>query len=249
MRVIKLFLAVVVLSVLIVRCTPNDNNPDIAPDVSDFNISNVTAIVPGIASIVTIKSKTLADGTYTVNYDLSGANSFSNQSAVLTMANKSGNFSTPVLNNTGSTTIVINSLTNSGNKTSVVLMNNTFSFNSTTTDSTGLMTATVNGSSTFRATDVKASISGGQLSVSGTVWTPGVSNIVLYVDNYTHTAGTTNFSGTANGSAHYSAPGVVQVASYGYIRLSTVSPLMTGTFSFTNPDSSKVSGSFTVAAP
>lgn len=75
-------------------------------DVSNFNFS-VTSVCAGNASVVTVTSSTLANGTYTVYYNLSNPNAASGLTATLNFSSGSGTFTTPVLATSGNTTLTI----------------------------------------------------------------------------------------------------------------------------------------------
>lgn len=250
----KLFQFSVIISVFFFAagCSKSGDDTTIndGPDVSDFSVPIVSPVIVGKASTVTIMSTSMGNGVFTVAYELSGNNTASGQSAVVNMLGNTGSFSTPVLTNSGSTTLNIISLTNDFGKTTTLTKNNVVSFS----DSTGLISASVNGVSSFRTTEVTTSIvtsgSLNVLNISGTVWVPGVSSISLAVNHFASATGTFNFNTSNNqGSAHYTTPGSPQVAVYGTIKITDVSPSLKGTFSFTNPDSTKISGTFLAKKP
>lgn len=232
-------------------CQKTDNGAANAlPDVSNFSISGVSSVIPGAAGKVSITAPSLGAGTYTLLYNMTGANPATGLTATLNMAGATGSFQTPPLSGVGSSTLTITSVTNSAGKTAALSGNNTI--NIVVQDSTGLMNATVSTATNFSATDVTSSLAGNLLSVNGTMWSPDLRTIVLYNNHYTHSTGTIHFNASdttaGNGSAHYGAPGIAQVASYGTITITATSPLLTGSFSFTNPDSSKITGTFSAPA-
>jgi len=77
-----------------------------SPDLSSFSTAAANTC-QGSGSTVTITSSSLADGTYNVTYNLSGANSGTGLVAILTMSAGTGTFTTTSLANAGGTTIVI----------------------------------------------------------------------------------------------------------------------------------------------
>ena len=81
-----------------------------APDVSNFTVVSATTVCKNSASIVTIVSTTLGNGTFTVTYDLKGAAYVIDNPATLTMNNDTGTFSTSVLTNTGIDTVIVTSV-------------------------------------------------------------------------------------------------------------------------------------------
>lgn len=80
------------------------------PNVSVFSTSAANTCI-GNASTVTITSSSLGAGTYTVNYNLTGANSATGNTATLVMGATSGTFNTSGLGSAGGTTVVINTIT------------------------------------------------------------------------------------------------------------------------------------------
>ena len=241
-------LCVVLVASVVASCSkPTDTANTNAPDISDFSMPHAAPVVAGQSSAITVNSISLGNGTFNVKFDLSGNNADTGLSAPLVMANNSGTFYTPVLANAGETILTVRWISNSAGVITPVYYNNVIKFTSKH-DSTGLMTATINGVNSFSATDLTSSLSGTNLSIVGTVWDPYTSSIVLYINNYVHAAGTFSFnvgnSTTTIGSAHYSTTGVAQVAAYGTIKVTSVSPVLAGTFSFTNADSGKISGIF-----
>ena len=248
-------------------CTPGGGSttPISLPNLSNFSVA-ASSFVKGAAAIISIASSSLGSGTFTVNYSLSGANNLVNQVATLIMDAGNGTFSTPVLNGVSSTmgtTITINSIQNSAGGSANPTGNNVQTFS----DSSGLMTATMTGVSggptTFRGIHVDASLAGSLLSIDGVMWTPWLTTVTLYVDNYMHATGpvqfnandlsTTSITSTFNGSASYGVAGnglaISDLSQHGIVTINTVSPLITGTFTYTNQDSSVISGSFSCPAP
>src|SRR5665647_2748311 len=83
---------------------------NLPPNLSGFNTLAADACT-GNTSVVRLSATTLAIGTYTVNYTLSGANSQAATNSTMTVvAGNIGTFNTSVLANAGSTTITINSV-------------------------------------------------------------------------------------------------------------------------------------------
>lgn len=84
------------------------------PNVSSFN-TTTSNICLGNANPVSIVSSSLGAGTFTVSYNLSGANSATGATASVTMSGGTGSFSIPAssLTNAGSTTITITNVRNS----------------------------------------------------------------------------------------------------------------------------------------
>ncbi len=107
------------------------NTPSVSmnalPNVSNLGIlaSNVAM---GSSSTVTISSTSLAVGTYTITYNLTGANSATGNTSSITMSSNSGTFSTSTLTNSGSTNVVISSIRNASNCTTNLSTGNNSSF-------------------------------------------------------------------------------------------------------------------------
>lgn len=230
---------------------PNDE-----PDVSNFSMSAITALVPGQTADVKIISTTLADGNYTAEYSLLGSNQGVGLTSPLTMHNKNGVFTTGVLTYSGMTSLTLTSLKNSQGKITYLKRDNVVIFTSATHDSTGYMRGLVDGNLAFKATDVTCGLDVRQLTINATEWDPQISGITLKLDNFYWQPGTFYFwaldtATLVNGSARYIAPGSAETktASWGFLKIVDTYPLMTGTFQFTNPDSVKIYGSFTVKSP
>ena len=178
-----------------------------------------------------------------------------NQIATLVLNGGNGTFSTPTLTGvSAATTITINSITNSAGGSATPTTGNTTTFS----DSSGLMTATITGTSgpsSFRGIHVNALLAGPNLQIVGVVWSP-LTQISLHVLDYLGSALTTPFDITnpsTNGGATYqvssSSSLINDVGQTGTITITNTSPLLTGTFTFTNQDASVVTGSFSCKAP
>ena len=251
-KILKTTLAAFIFLTVPVACSTSSNSPlAVLPNIANFTIQAVSSFVAGASTVISIASSTLGNGIFTVNYSLSGANNLSNLTATMTVNGSSATFSTPVLPTSGETTITINSISNSSGGSSAFTSQPTYSFS----DSIGLMTATVNGVA-YRATHVIASSAGGLITIAGTKWNP-LTGITLHVYNYVNAPITANFNANdasnANGDAAYNlaAPtgGIADLSQHGTIAITQVSPLVVGTFTFTNQDSSVVTGSFSCPHP
>jgi trimeric autotransporter adhesin len=84
-----------------------------SPNISNFTSPTATTVCLNSMSVVTVYSTSLGAGTFTVTYDLSGANIATGNSATLTMGTSNGTFTTSNLAFSGSTTVTITSITNS----------------------------------------------------------------------------------------------------------------------------------------
>ncbi len=221
----------------------SDSTGGSGPDVSIFLLTKASSVIAGLQSNITVSSASLGSGTFTIHYNLSGLNSGTNLSAVLNMSGGIGTFQTQAFTATGATTVTVTSITNSANQTTSIMSNNSIAV------STGAMSFTKSGA-TVTSDEVHTGLAGSLLSIEGIKWDP-LTTINLYIDSYYSAPVVVNFTQSSfNGSAHYTAPGVAQIANYGNITITSVSPYITGTFSFTNPDSSKImSGTFTAPMP
>jgi len=82
----------------------------ICPEDLSNMATTATHVCAVAASTVTVTSSTLANGTYTVYYDLSGATTLTGQSASMTFTGGTGSFTTINLSTAGVTTITITSV-------------------------------------------------------------------------------------------------------------------------------------------
>ena len=256
------FLVLMIANAGCVKPGGGGTNPVLAiPDIANFELKAASTFVAGAASTISILSSSLGDGTFNVNFNITGADNLSNQTATLTMSGGSGTFNTPALSTAGQNSITINSISNSAGGSANVTSNNTYSFS----DSTGLMTATASiGTSSFRAMHVTASLAGSLLTIDGVMWTPKLTTITVHLDYFNHTMGTTYFNmndltpgdiaSTFNGGASFGIAGggtaVSDLSAHGSVTITSLTPLIKGTFSFTNTDSSTISGgNFMCTAP
>jgi len=238
-------------------CTrPAYTNGVAYPNISNLSIQSVGTFVKGASTLITLASSTLADGYYHVTYSITGANHLVDQVATLAMSGGFGTFSTEVLDFSGSNTITIKSIANSGGPMDVTSGNTATFF-----DSTGLVTADVSGTSggptTFRATYVQAHLTGSMLTINAVMWTPWLTTIDLVVYSYTSgQTGTIYFNkqdlstssptSTFNATTSYGVAGngvaIANIGQWGSITITGTSPTLTGSFQFKNgPDSSMVS--------
>jgi hypothetical protein len=100
------------------------------PDVSNLSLSASNSC-SGTASTVTVNSTSLGSGTFSVTYNLSGANSSSNNIASLTISGTSGSFTIPssLLSADGATNVTVTSIGISSGCTAAVSSGNSASFN------------------------------------------------------------------------------------------------------------------------
>ncbi len=101
-----------------------------APNTTNFTSPTSTSPCQGTGAVVTVNSTTLGVGTFTVTYNLSGANSATANTATLIMTGSTGTFTVPAgaLPNTGSTTVTITLLTNSFGCNTTVSSSNSVAF-------------------------------------------------------------------------------------------------------------------------
>jgi uncharacterized protein YjdB len=101
------------------------------PNISSFSSPTSTSPCVGSNGVVTVTSASLGAGTFTVTYNLSGANTSTGNTATLVMGGGgTGTFTMPsaVLPNAGATTVTITMLTNALACTSNLISSNTASF-------------------------------------------------------------------------------------------------------------------------
>jgi hypothetical protein len=79
-------------------------------NITNMGTTATSPVCQGGTSTVTVTSTTLADGTYTVYYNLIGANTATAQSASMTFSGVTGTFTTIALANDGATLITITSV-------------------------------------------------------------------------------------------------------------------------------------------
>jgi hypothetical protein len=84
------------------------------PNISVFTAPSATNVCMGFPSTVTVNSTSLGSGTLTATYNLSGANTSTGNTAVLTMGASNGTFTVPgtLFTAAGATTVTITSLSN-----------------------------------------------------------------------------------------------------------------------------------------
>jgi uncharacterized protein YjdB len=100
------------------------------PNISSYTATSAASPCIGNGSTVTISSTSLGSGTFTVTYNLSGANAATGATATLTMGATTGTFTVPAgsLTSTGSTTVTVTMITNSFGCNSFPITNNTSTF-------------------------------------------------------------------------------------------------------------------------
>jgi gliding motility-associated-like protein len=92
------------------------------PVLTATNIANTAACI-GLDAVVNLSG--MVDGTYSINYSLSGANTLANQTATVVISGGIGSFIIPAasLPNTGTTTITFNTIQNTTTTCQVTLAN------------------------------------------------------------------------------------------------------------------------------
>ncbi len=244
--------------------TPGGNSITDLIDVSNFLLKASVAFVKGAAATIGVSAPSLAAGTYTVHFNLTGYNAANELTATLAVSGGSGSFQTPVLANAGPTSVQVTSITSASGTSATISSGNSSSM----FDSTGTMNATYTPASgtaiAFHATDVTASISGGALYINGVQWPqPNLVNINLTDYLYTGATGTVMFNSndltnpsptsTFNGNAAYGLSGstgvISDLSAHGSITVATLTPVISGSFTYTNDDSSVVAGTFSCVHP
>lgn len=82
-------------------------NPIVNLNSDTFVVTNATNACAGSASTVTVSTMGMSNGTYTINYDITGANASTDNVATLTVSANSGTFATAALASAGASTIVV----------------------------------------------------------------------------------------------------------------------------------------------
>ncbi len=132
------------------------------PNISNFSIGSVTNPAPGGTSTVTINSTSLANGTYTVTYNLSGDNTATGSTASVTIASGTGTFATSALATAGYTTIAITNINTAANCNSTISSGNTATILILTEESTTITnTATTTWTAPLGVTSVNVEVWGG----------------------------------------------------------------------------------------
>ncbi|WP_396156904.1 gliding motility-associated C-terminal domain-containing protein [Flavobacterium sp.] len=92
------------------------------PVLITSNIAN-TSVCVGLDAVVNLSGMT--DGTYSINYSLSGSNTLANQTITLTISGGTGSFTIPTASipNTGTTTITFNTIQDTASTCQVTLVN------------------------------------------------------------------------------------------------------------------------------
>lgn len=243
--------ALLVMFVVLASCSKQGSNDAQVglPDVSDFRIAKALPFSAGSSSTVSIYSNSLGSATFKVHYDLTGSNTLLSQTSTLVMKGGAGVFVTPKMPNAGLTFLTINSITNSKGGGTVLLENNKY----TISDSTGLLSAIIDSTYNFYATDLVATLDSNHLTIRGVIAEPNTSTITLYIDNFKRSNGSIYFSNydvPEIAHAMYTFPGGGFLSANGVIKIITVSPTLSGSFSFTGMDSTTVtSGLFAVPTP
>jgi hypothetical protein len=109
------------LRLTVVTCVTSDD-PDVVltdpptPDIAELSLafSGGNDVCLDAAATIDVTSSSLADGTYTVTYDLSAPNESTDETATLTFASGSGSFTTVALSNTGTTSLSIAAIESNG---------------------------------------------------------------------------------------------------------------------------------------
>lgn len=101
-----------------------------APNLSSFSLPTATSPCVGNSSLVTLNSASIGSGTYTVTYDLAGANASTGNTATVVISSSTGSFTIPssLLTLTGAQTAIITSITNSFGCSTTLTSGNVASF-------------------------------------------------------------------------------------------------------------------------
>jgi hypothetical protein len=91
------------------------------PNVTGLSVPSNTATCTGSGSTLTVNAASLSNGTYTVTYSISGANTAVGNTASMVFASGTGTFNTSTLASAGSTTVTITSIANASGCVSPVV--------------------------------------------------------------------------------------------------------------------------------
>jgi hypothetical protein len=171
---------------------------------SNFEIIFSSDICAGSASSVSLASSALVNGTYTLNYTISGANSLTS-SASITFNDGYASFNTGVLNNVGSNTLTINNVVISGCTISISSGNtSTINVNAVIPDISNLNVSVTDGCSNIQsiATLTSTSLANGtyvvHYDITGTNSVSTSSQVVMSSGSGTFSLPILNTVGSAN---------------------------------------------------
>jgi hypothetical protein len=224
------------------------------PNITNFLVQASTAFVADAQAVVHVFSSSLGDGNFTVNYNITGNNSLSG-TATLTINRGSGTFTTGVLHSAGPSTVTVTSISNAAGSSTPPTGNNVSSM----FDSTGIMGATYTSGTKdttwqFNTYQVTTQLAGSLLTINAVMWTPNLTTISLTDFNYPITVGVHTFtSASGTYAASYGVAGsgiaIADLASHGTFTITSTAPLLVGSFTYTNQDSSTVVGTFSCPQP
>jgi hypothetical protein len=250
MKMIRSFLALAALAGALFLSCKKHKGPSL-PDVSNFSVVDSGTFIPGGRGTVTVNSTMLADGTYTVYYFIFPDGFVkpyrTAAHATLAMRNHTGTFQTEPLDTPNFVILQLDSIINeAGGGASI-------NYLVTLTDSVGMMTVKMNGRDTFRAPNVTATYEGGMVQVSACSPRSGIMGTYRYVVLYLEdNLGVHSFNNSTHQGA-YSA--FIDSATFPNtfveeeVTITALTPLLTGSFSATCADSTKMSGTFSCPAP
>lgn len=255
MKIIRSFLVVAVLAgALFLSCK---KSKPAAPDVDNFAMVDSGSFVPGGQATVTVNSTTLADGTYTLYYFI-WPNGFVKPNATpvhstLVMSNHTGTFQTAPLDTPNWVVMQANSIeSQAGVSANIYDRNATFSNMSSFTDILGMMKMQKNGKDTFSTPAVTANFNGGWIEVDG--YSPQLGTITAYTSVYLIFGNRPGVqildsSIAPGGYAYFNNSYTAKVFVRDTITITSLTPLLTGSFSAICADSTKFTGTFSCAPP
>jgi hypothetical protein len=226
------------------------------PNLTNFNTS-VASTCAGSGSVVTINSTSLGNGnTFTVLYNLSGANASASDTASITVVSNAGTFTTPVLSNVGTTNITITGIYGSTCGASVV-SNNTASItvNALPVITLGSIPAICAGATSFTVpytstTANQYSVSGsGIVSVTNGSLTASPSSITVNLSSAA-SSGTIYFTLNVGNSVTVCTSSIltdsVTVNTSPAITVGTIPAICPGSTSFTIPYTSTTANQYSI---
>jgi hypothetical protein len=249
MKIIRSFLVVAVLAGALFLSCKKSKGP--TPDLDNFTMADSGSFLPGGQATITVNSTTLADGTYTIYYVIfpdgyvkpyaTGVHS------TLVMSNHVGTFQTAPLDTPNYVVISAESISNQAGGTTFVN-----SRLGSYVDSLGMMKVQKNGKDTFSTPAVKAKFNGAMIEVDayspqlGTI--TGYDFVTLIFNNQLGVQILDSNNGQGQYGHFYNSV-TANIFTRTTLTITSLTPLLTGSFSAVCADSTKFTGTFSCPAP
>jgi hypothetical protein len=248
MKLILPLLFIVLAAGTLLSC--KKKNTPAVPDVGNFYFVDPGMFRPNERGSVTVNSTTLADGNYTIYYFMFPEgyvepmlHRISSQ-ATLVMSNHTGTFKTEPLGTPYFMVIQADSLVNSsGGGVSINRL-------ATLVDSTGMMKVQANGADLLSTFSVTAKPNGASIELLAE--SPVVGGMAQYhfVDLYlAANVGVQSINNLSSYGGFTNNATWMKNFVAGEVTITTLAPLLTGSFSVTCSDSTKMSATFSCPAP